>query len=372
MMNLFSTRAVRNTLVAAAMVLAPAASFAGVFISVGFAPPALPVYAQPICPGDGYLWNPGYWAYGPEGYYWVPGVWVRPPMVGVLWTPGYWGWGGSAFIFHEGYWGPHVGFYGGVNYGFGYGGAGFVGGRWNGGFFSYNSAVLNIGVGGGYHSTFVDRTVIVNNVNINNHVSFNGGAGGIQAHASPQEQQWSHENHIQPTAEQRQHVQTAHADRSNFASANGGHPVNAAFSRPGTTAGAVRSIGAPASRDGFGHANEVNTRQGNQQSRINSGVNSGQLTPGETRNLENRDSSINHQAQADRAANGGHLTGQEKAQINQRQNNVSNSINRDDHNANNDHAAAARNGAAPHQEKQQAQHVEKKNAPRPAEDHPKK
>jgi hypothetical protein len=167
-------------------------------------------------------------------------------------------------------------------------------------------------------------------------------------------------------------VQTAHADRSNFASANGGHPVNAAFSRPGTTAGAVRSIGAPASRDGFGHANEVNTRQGNQQSRINSGVNSGQLTPGETRNLENRDSSINHQAQADRAANGGHLTGQEKAQINQRQNNVSNSINRDDHNANNDHAAAARNGAAPHQEKQQAQHVEKKNAPHPAEDHPKK
>ena len=75
----FSTRAVRNTMVAAALALAPAASFAGVFISVGFAPPALPVYVQPVAPGDGYLWNPGYWAYGPEGYYWVPGVWVRPP-----------------------------------------------------------------------------------------------------------------------------------------------------------------------------------------------------------------------------------------------------------------------------------------------------
>jgi hypothetical protein len=369
MTNFLSTRFIRNSVVAAAMVLAPAASFAGVFISVGFAPPALPVYVQPIAPGDGYLWNPGYWAYGPEGYYWVPGVWVWPPAVGVLWTPGYWGWGGNAFIFHEGYWGPHVGFYGGINYGFGYGGVGFWGGRWEGGHFAYNTAVMHVNTTI-IHNTYIDNTHV--NVNVGVHTAFNGGAGGIQAHASPQEQQWSHENHIAPTSEQQQHVQMAHADRSNFASANGGHPVNAAFSRPGSTAGAVRSVGAPAARDGFGHANEVNTRQGNQQARINSGVNSGQLTPGETRNLENRDSSINRQAQADRAANGGHLTGQEKAQINQRQNNESNSIVRDDHNANNDRAAAARNGASPRQEKQQAQHVEKKDAPHPAEEHPKR
>ena len=78
------------------------------------------------------------------------------------------------------------------------------------------------------------------------HTAFNGGAGGIQARPTTQEQQWSHENHIAPTAEQQNHVQTAHADHSNFASANGGHPVNAAFSRPGSTAGAVRSVGAPA------------------------------------------------------------------------------------------------------------------------------
>ena len=77
-------------------------------------------------------------------------------------------------------------------------------------------------------------------------------------------------------------MQMAHADHSNFASANGGHPQNAAFSRPGSSAGAVRSVGAPAARDGFGNRNEVNTRQGNQQARINGGVNSGQLTPGET------------------------------------------------------------------------------------------
>jgi hypothetical protein len=370
MKNIFSLHAIRNTIVAAALVMAPAASFAGVFISVGFAPPALPVYVQPVAPGDGYLWNPGYWAYAPDGYYWVPGVWVRPPQVGVLWTPPYWGFAGGVYGFHEGYWGPHVGFYGGVNYGFGYGGAGFGGGHWNGGFFAYNTAVMNIGVGAGFHSTFVDRTVIVNN-NFS-HTSFNGGPGGIQARPSAQEQQWSHENHIAPTAEQQSHYQSAQGNRANFASANGGHPANAAFSRPGSTAGAVAARGAAGTRDGFGDRNEVNTRQGNQQSRINSGVRSGQLTPGETNNLENRDSSIKSQAQADRTANGGRLTGQEKAQINQRQNNVSNSINRDDHNANNDRAAAARNGTTAHQEKQQAKQTEKKDAPHPKEDHPKR
>jgi hypothetical protein len=225
MTDIFSMRAVRNTLVAAAMVLAPAASFAGVFISVGFAPPALPVYVQPVAPSDGYLWNPGYWAYGPEGYYWVPGVWVQPPAVGLLWTPGYWGWGGSAFIFHEGYWGPHVGFYGGINYGFGYGGVGFWGGRWEGGHFSYNTAVMNVNRTV-IHNTYVDNVHV--NVNVGVHTAFNGGAGGIQARPSAQEQQWSHENHIAPTAEQQQHVQLAHADRSNFASANGGHPAHVA------------------------------------------------------------------------------------------------------------------------------------------------
>ena len=46
----------------------------------------------------------------------------------MFWTPGYWDWGGEAFLFQLGYWGPHVGFCGGVNYGFGYDGDGFYGG----------------------------------------------------------------------------------------------------------------------------------------------------------------------------------------------------------------------------------------------------
>jgi hypothetical protein len=224
MTNFLSMQFVRRTIVAAALLLAPAASFAGVFISVGFAPPALPVYVQPVAPGDGYLWNPGYWAYGPDGYYWVPGVWVQPPQVGLLWTPGYWGWGGGAFIFHEGYWGPHVGFYGGINYGFGYSGVGFFGGRWVGGSFAYNTAVMNVNRTV-IHNTYVEN-VTVNNVNVGVHTSFNGGEGGIQARPSPQEQQWSHEAHVPPTAEQQQHVQVARSDRTNFASANGGHPAH--------------------------------------------------------------------------------------------------------------------------------------------------
>ena len=113
------------------IVFMPARSSAqiSVGVAVHIGPPALPVYEQPICPGAGYLWTPGYWAYGPDGYYWVPGTWVMAPSVGLLWTPGYWGWGGGGYFFHAGYWGPHVGFYGGINYGFGYGGVGFVGGR---------------------------------------------------------------------------------------------------------------------------------------------------------------------------------------------------------------------------------------------------
>jgi len=300
------THLVRKFVVGAALALLPAASFAGVFISVGFAPPVLPVYTQPICPGDGYLWNPGYWAYGDAGYYWVPGVWVRPPQVGVLWTPGYWGWGGGAYLFHAGYWGPHVGFYGGVNYGFGYGGTGFGGGRWVGGSFAYNTAVVNVNRTV-IHNTYIDNTVI--NHTTYNRTSFNGGTGGIQARPSAQEASFARENHIAPTSEQQSHVQMASADRSNFASVNGGHPQNAAFSRPGV-------------------------RAANQQQRIGQGVQSGQMTAHETANVENREASINHQAATDRAANGGHLTGQEHQQINQRQNNVSKSIYNDKHNAN--------------------------------------
>jgi hypothetical protein len=207
-------------------------------ISIRTAPPALPVYTQPPCPTDGYLWTPGYWAYDEvDGYYWVPGVWVRPAQPGYLWTPGYWGFVGGIYGWHGGYWGAHIGFYGGVNYGYGYGGSGFVGGEWHGGYFRYNSAVMNVNTTV-VHNTYVNNTVInnttVNNTTVNNRASFNGGAG-VQARPSPQEQTAMNESHIQPTTEQLNHNHIASTDRNQFASANGGHPATTAMNSVGGT-----------------------------------------------------------------------------------------------------------------------------------------
>ena len=356
---------------AALLLAAPMASFAqfAVVISVHTAPPPLPVYVQPPLPAEGYIWTPGYWSYTDDaGYYWVPGVWVQPPTVGVLWTPAWWGYDGGVYGFHAGYWGPHVGYYGGINYGFGYGGVGFGGGLWVGGRFSYNSAVNNFG---GVHVTnvYVNRTVINNSVI--NHASFNG-PGGYNARPTGQEQQFAREQHMQPTQAQQQHFQTAANTPAQRFNANGGHPGVTAAASPAAFRQQAAHIGTPAQRDGFGARNEVNNRQGNQQARVNNGVHDGQMTPGEARNVENRDTSIKNQAQADRAANGGRLNGQERQQINQRQNNVSNSINRDNHNGNNDAAAAARQGRNQQQVQQKAQRTERNDAPHPKEDHPKR
>jgi hypothetical protein len=139
-------------------------------IAVSFGPPELPVYEQPICPGEGYIWTPGYWAWnGDDDYYWVPGTWVDAPRPGYLWTPGYWAWGGRGYYFHEGYWGPVVGFYGGINYGFGYFGHGYEGGRWEHDHFYYNRSVNNVNVTV-IHNTY--NTTVVNNYS-HTRVSYN-------------------------------------------------------------------------------------------------------------------------------------------------------------------------------------------------------
>jgi hypothetical protein len=227
-------RSARWILMTLLLCLVPASSYAGVFISVGFAPPVLPVYVQPVCPEPGLMWTPGYWAYGPDGYYWVPGAWVPAPYEGALWTPGYWGWSGGLYVFHGGYWGPHGGYYGGVNYGFGYMGVGFAGGAWRGGVFAYNSAVMHVGVGGGWGSrVYVDRTIVERTTIINNtHVSYNGGPGGINHAPSGDERVAMNEHHLAPTSFQTQHANAAMADHNSYAKFNGGRPQNAAVSRP--------------------------------------------------------------------------------------------------------------------------------------------
>ena len=225
----------RWMLLALLLSLIPASSYAGVLISVGFAPPVLPVYEQPPCPQPGWMWTPGYWAYGDDGYYWVPGAWVPAAYEGALWTPPYWGWSGGLYIFHPGYWGPHVGYYGGVNYGFGYMGIGFVGGAWRGGIFAYNTAVVHVGVGPGWggNRVYVDRTIVEHNTIINNtHISYNGGPGGIRHDPSPEERTAMHEQHMGATSVQQQHFAAARADRTAYAKSNGGHPSNMAAARP--------------------------------------------------------------------------------------------------------------------------------------------
>ena len=191
------------------------------------APPPLPQYQQPEAPGDGYLWTPGYWAWASGGYYWVPGAWVQAPYEGALWTPGYWGYYHNNYRFYRGYWGRHIGFYGGVDYGFGYIGFGYQGGYWGGGHFNYNRSVNNVNVS-------VMRNVYNYNVpNRNdNRVSFNGGSGGVQMRARPAELAAFHEQHAAPMQAQMQNERAASANRAQFANVNHGQPASAAMARP--------------------------------------------------------------------------------------------------------------------------------------------
>ncbi len=214
-----------------------------VALTVTVAPPPLPIYAQPVIPGEGYMWMPGYWAWGPSGYYWVPGTWVMPPQVGLLWTPGYWAWRDGVYVWHAGYWGPTVGYYGGINYGFGYTGVGYVGGFWDHDRFHYNTAANNFG---GKHITNIYRQTIVNNTNTRR-VSFNGGRGGTAAQPGAAEQAAEREQHVPPTDLQTRHEQTAGANRTLLSSVNHGRPAIAATPHPAafTEHGTVAARGAP-------------------------------------------------------------------------------------------------------------------------------
>ena len=226
-------------------------------ISVNFAPPELPVYEQPPIPGEGYIWTPGYWAWGDDiqDYYWVPGTWVEAPQPEYLWTPGYWGAQGPVFFWHSGYWGPHVGFYGGVNYGYGYGGEGYEGGYWRGGRMYYNRSVNNIS---NTNITNVYNQTVINNVN-ETRVSYNGGNAGVRRQPTPAEQAAIRERHVAVTPAQAEHQQAARGNPVLRASENNGRPPIAATPRPAAFSGpgvipATRG-GAVSGRGAVGNAN---------------------------------------------------------------------------------------------------------------------
>ena len=234
----------RGLVIALLLAILPVASQAGVFVSVTIAPPVLPVYEQPPIPGPGFIWTPGYWAWD-GSYYWVPGTWVLAP-VGLLWTPGYWGWAGGVYVWNAGYWGPHVGFYGGVDYGFGYGGVGFAGGEWRGRELYYNRSVTNVST---VNITNVYNRTVVNSGSVSR-VSYNGGAGGITARPNTAEINAEHERHEGAIRAQSEHQTMAAHDNAMRASFNGGHPAIAATARAGvfTGAGVVAAHGAAANR----------------------------------------------------------------------------------------------------------------------------
>lgn len=213
---------------------ADAGVYIGVGVSVGFPPPPLPVYEQPVIPGPGYIWTPGYWAWDGAEYYWVPGTWILAPFYGALWTPGYWGWDGVVYVFHPGYWGRHVGFYGGVNYGFGYTGVGYAGGYWGPRGFYYNRAVNRVN---NVHITNVYNRTVVNHFSPNR-VSYNGGRGGIAMHPTAQQVAFAHASRMGPLPAQRQQMVMASRNPELRASVNHGRPPIAATARPGAFSGA--------------------------------------------------------------------------------------------------------------------------------------
>ncbi len=217
-------------LLVASTALCPLVSEAGAFISVDIAPPALPLYAQPPIPGDGYIWTPGFWSWNANDgdYYWVPGTWVLAPYVGALWTPGYWGWFNGRYQWHGGYWGTHIGYYGGVNYGYGYGGVGYQGGHWDHGFFNYNRSVNNV--------TNI-RNVHVYNAHVtyanNTRVSYSGGQGGVRMEQTRSEEIISNMPHHEQTEPQAHHESASLGSQPQRASYNHGMPAIAATPEPG-------------------------------------------------------------------------------------------------------------------------------------------
>ena len=185
----------------------------GLSVSVGFArtaPPPLVEVDQPEAPGDGYIWTPGYWAWDDnvQDYYWVEGEWVMAPEPGLLWTPGYWNFDNGGYRWNAGYWGEHVGFYGGVNYGFGYFGSGYDGGYWNGNHFFYNTAVNRIDARR-MRYTYQRQVPFRGGAR----VAYNGGPGGINVRPSRGEQDAFREQHFQPTRDQQRGWQQARDDR---------------------------------------------------------------------------------------------------------------------------------------------------------------
>lgn len=78
-------------------------------------------------------------------------------------------------------------------------------------------------------------------------------------------------------------------------------------------------------------------RKDNQQDRIAQGIDSDQLTAGETKNLETKEADVNKEEHTMRTDDDGHLTAADRTKLDNQQNHLSNQIYTDKHNANTAH-----------------------------------
>ena len=207
-------------------------------------PPPLPTETQPPIPAYGDLWTPGYWGWNPglNDYYWIGGAWVAPPALDLLWTPPWWGWNSGVYLFHPGYWGPTVGFYGGIHYGFGYFGGGYDGGYWRGRTFFYNRPYNNLGAVR-VNAVFERRSIGDRRFQRGERTSYNGGRGGVALAPTARELAVDREAHRGATAEQTRHAMAAAGDERLRAGVNHGRPL-------------VAETATRTERAGQGHAND--------------------------------------------------------------------------------------------------------------------
>ena len=194
-MRIFPFSSVRCVLFLLVVMASAGPSFGQVAISITVTPPPLPVYEQPLCPGEDYIWTPGYWAWDTDDddYYWVPGTWVLVPEPGLLWTPPYWAWVDASFVFYDGYWGPRSGLLR----------------RHRVRLRLLRERVRRRPLGEWtlllqpyreqrechHYSQCVQHD---NHNTTINHVSYNGGQGGVNARPTPEEEAAAHERHVPP------------------------------------------------------------------------------------------------------------------------------------------------------------------------------
>jgi hypothetical protein len=116
-----------------------------------------------------------------------------------------------------------------------------------------------------------------------------------------------------------------------------GAPAFAQQSQPASTPAPSTPSSTPASTPADTSKPTISQRKENQQDRIAQGVQSGQLTAGETKNLETKEAGINKEEHTMRSEDDGHLTAADRTKLNRQQNRMSNKIYNDKHNANTAH-----------------------------------